>query len=648
MFRKLRFLFSVFFLLFCSCFFQVQAQTGEKAAQTVVHLLSYISLDYSGAVQDGKIIDQFEYDEQIEFAGQVYDLIQKGGFLSDQESEIIEKTQELIASVEKKLPEFVIENLANEIKDKVILITGIQTAPISWPDLKNGNQLYTFLCADCHGQKGDGKGRLAGTAEPPPSNFLNAEIMSKFSAFQAYNSIKLGVQGTSMRPYSELTEEEIWDLAFYVKSLRFLEPQADSVEVKKAFDDAYNKVSLKETANLTDEALLDTLNSRTSDAELALLALRTLAPGSVNLGRSLEVARKELNEALLSYKGGKKTLARAQALNAYLEGIEPVETRLKTIDQKFVLALERQMLTVRQTIEKDLGTERVEAEVRNAMSMIDEADSMLKEQNLNFWLTFILAASIMLREGLEAFLILAIVLALIRSMGAKKALPWLHGGWVAAVILGFIGWFLSGHIVNISGRNREVMEGLISLFAVVVLMWAGFWLHGKTHAQQWTKFIKVKIGGYLQKDRMFGLALFSFMVVFREAFEVILFLQAISLEAGPGGQSAIGFGVLAAVGFIAVFAYVFLKYSKMIPVRQLFLFSSWIIVLLAVILLGKGLHSLQESGWLSVTNLPSYIHVDLLGIYPTLETVSAQIGLIAVVFVSYYIGRRKLEKAGQV
>lgn len=638
MFEQKRTLFFIF--LFALLSFKVNAQShqNEKTIQTVIHLLSYISLDYSEAVLDGYVIDQFEYDEQVEFSNQAYILIQSGAFLGDEEQSILEETKELITSIDKKLPEFIISNIADNIRNKIIILTGVQTAPAAWPDLKNGQHVYTFLCIDCHGSKGDGQGRLAHTLEPTPSSFLDQDFMSRFSAYQTFNSIKLGVPGTSMRPYTELSEEEIWDLAFYVKSIRFQNKVKDSLQTRAAFDEVYKTFSLKQIANLTDLELLDTFKLTTSDSEVALVAARTLVPNESNLISSLETARKELHAAVRNYADGNNTLARTHALNAYLEGIEPVEKRLRSIDGKFVLKVERQMLKVRQAIEKDLGIDILKQEVNNALELIDDADEKLQGQVFSFWLTFILSASIMLREGLEAFLILSVVLALIRSTGARKALPWLHAGWISAVILGFIGWFLSGYILQISGQNREVMEGLVSLFAVVILMWAGFWLHSKSQAQQWAKFIKVKIGGYLQKDRMFGLAMFSFMVVFREAFEVILFLKAISIEAN--NQSAIGLGVLAATIFIGIFAYVFLKYSKMIPVRQLFRFSSWIIVVFAIILLGKGIHSLQESGWISVTSLPSFIYVDLLGIYPTAETLLPQLFLITLVALSYFISKK--------
>ena len=140
---------------------------------------------------------------------------------------------------------------------------------------------------------------------------------------------------------------------------------------------------------------------------------------------------------------------------------------------------------------------------------------------------------------------------------------------------------------------------------------------------------------------MIGLAFFSFMVVFREAFESILFLQAIGLETESGDQSSIGFGVLAAFALIGLLAFLFLKYSKKIPVRQLFRYSSWVITLLAIILIGKGIHAIQEAGWLSVTGFPVSLKIDWLGIYPTTETLISQVVLLGFLLLLYYLSSHR-------
>ncbi|MDX1829249.1 MAG: FTR1 family protein [Lutibacter sp.] len=356
---------------------------------------------------------------------------------------------------------------------------------------------------------------------------------------------------------------------------------------------------------------------------------------------SLKIANHYLINSLKNYKEGNNEIAREDALAAYLEGIEPLEAKLKTYAPVIASKLEQQMLQVRLAIEQNKNTFEVEKEVNNALSLLVEVEQVMENNSLSYWLTFVLAASILLREGLEAFLLIVLILALIRTAQVKKAKRWIHGGWITAVAMGIAGWFFAGWIISISGQNRENMEGFITLIAVIILTFVGFWLHNNSHVEKWKTFVEDKIGKQLQKEKMYGLAFFSFMIVFREAFESILFLQAINLETISKNKSAIGFGVLAAFGIIALLGSLFLKYSKKIPVRQLFLYSSWGISLLAIILLGKGIHSFQESGWIPITKFPIFVHVDWLGIYSTIETIVSQMILIGVVFILNYLSRHK-------
>ncbi|MDN6279896.1 MAG: cytochrome c/FTR1 family iron permease [Psychroflexus sp.] len=620
------------------------AESNDQNAETVIHLLDYIARDYPEGVQDGEVINAQEYSEMLEFSGQAYDLTEQGAFLTQKEMYLLDDLKKLKALIQEKEPAQKIGDLARQIRNDLIEITGVQTAPKLWPDARRGKELYANNCASCHGAKGNGDGEMGEGLDPAPTDFHETELMRQVSPFQAYNTIKLGVSGTSMRAFSELNEAQLWDLAFYVKGLRFQDNETDTTALRKQFDMLYSANSLKDVATHSDEELLASLAKKSDSAPLQLKALRLMAPTKEDSKNSLSIAKENLNSALKNYTQGNKSLARTNALSAYLEGIEPVEARLTANDPNFTLKIEQQMLNVRQAIEQDKGVKILKEETDKAMALIAEADQLMKDHKLNYWLTFILSASIMLREGLEAFLVLAVVLALIRTSGVKKALPWLHGGWITAVMMGIAGWFLSDYIIQFGGKNREIMEGLISLFAVLVLLFVGFWLHKHSHAKKWKEFIENKIGRFLQKDKMFALAAFSFMVVFREAFEVILFLQAISLESEPENQSAIGLGVLAAVACIAVMIYLYQKYSKKIPVRQLFRYSSWIIMLLAIILMGKGFHSLQESGWISVTGFTWLIRIDWLGFYPTLETILAQAALIFIILITYLINNQGYQK----
>lgn len=626
-------------ILTCFCPSNVFGNEIKKDIQTTIHLLDYISKDYTAAVQNGKVINDGEYAEMQEFSDKVIELIKNSDLNESKKQNILSALKKLKSLIDQKAPHEDITTVAEKSRQDIIEVTGFKTAPLTWPNLKNAEILYVQNCTPCHGVSGAGDGKLAAGLVPAPTNFLNDTLMQEIAPFQAYNTIKLGVEGTAMQSFESFTDEEIWDLAFYIKSLRF-ETKADNESgLPQLFEQANTHVNLQEVATLSDVELLKRLESDNKNAKLSLAALRTQSPRDVSQAPTLDRAKTYLKNALQNYATGNYSSAREDALAAYLEGIEPSEARLKANDPAFAARLEQQMFKVRQAIEQKSEKSKLETEINNGLDMIDQAEKLMQDKKLTYWLSFALSASIMLREGLEAFLILALILALIRSSELKKAALWVHGGWVTAVIFGVGGWFLSDWVIGISGKNREVMEGMISLVAVIVLAFVGFWLHDHSHTKKWKIFIEEKIGKQLKADKMLGIAFFSFMVVFREAFESILFLQAISLE--TQAQSSIGLGVLAAFVLIALFAILFVRYAKKIPVRQLFRYSAWVITLLALILIGKGVHSLQEIGWISITSLPVFVNVDWLGIFPTLETFVSQIVLLVAMLVLYYFSNRK-------
>ncbi|GGF44602.1 FTR1 family protein [Echinicola marina] len=634
-------IFIIAVILTCFCSFNVFGNEIKKDIQTTIHLLDYISRDYTAAVQNGKVINDGEYAEMLEFSYKVIELIKNSELNENEKANILAELKKMKGLIDRKAPHENITTVAGKSRQDIIEAAGFKTAPLTWPNLKNGETLYVQNCTACHGVRGAGDGKLAAGLVPAPTNFLNHTLMQEISPFQAYNTIKLGVEGTAMQSFESLTDEEIWDLAFYIKSLRF-ETKADNESgLQQLFEQANAPVNLQEVATLSDVELLKRLEPDNKNAKLSLAVLRTQFPQDVNRVSTLDRAKTYLKNALQNYTTGSYSSAREDALAAYLEGIEPSEARLKANDPAFTARLEQQMFKIRQIIEQKAEKSKVETEINNGLDMIDQAGKLMQDKKLNYWLSFALSASIMLREGLEAFLILALILALIRSSELKKAALWVHGGWITAVLFGVGGWFLSDWVIGISGKNREVMEGMISLVAVIVLAFVGFWLHDHSHAKKWKMFIEEKIGKQLKADKMLGIAFFSFMVVFREAFESILFLQAISLETQSVNQSSIGLGVLAAFALIALFAILFVRYSKKIPVRQLFRYSAWVITLLALILIGKGIHSLQEAGWISITGLPVSVNVDWLGVFPTLETFVSQIVLLVAMLVMYYWSNRK-------
>lgn len=616
-----------------SSFKTVYADEGES--RMVIHLLDYVATDYGNAVEEGEVINAFEYREMAEFAKSIHRLLEEQDIKAGAKTNLLLKAVELDSLIGLKVNPDKIKSLAQGMKAELIEAAEIEVAPYKWPDLSAGAKLYARHCAACHGAEGKGDGINATGLDPQPTQFSNYAVMAEKSPLQAFHTIRFGVEGTSMVAFNDLNDRQVWDLAFYIQTLKEAKGQAEAVESAISLSDLSSKSDLELLAELNPEKGRETVNWwRNFQVEQNY--------------QSLNLAEEKLNEALILARKGDFEEGRKACLQAYLEGIEPIEVSLKAENPALVQDIELSIGSLRSKFENEASVSEIETGVEEALALITEAREVMEEKESSYWLSFSLAASVVLREGLEAFLIIIIMLSILRKAKANKAIKWLHGGWITALLSGVVGWFFADKLLNFGGASRELMEGIIALFAVCILLYIGFWMHSKSNARKWNEYVKQRIDKMLSRESMFGLAVFSFIVVFREVFESILFLSAIRLEEGADYRSAVGFGVLAALGLVAIIGLLMLRFSKRIPIPQLFKFSSIVISILAIILVGKGIHAIQESGYFSITEFPINLRLGLLGLYPTIETVLAQIslaGALLLVWIFRFRSQRKVLKA---
>lgn len=595
-----------------------RAEDSNQSARTLVHLLDYIAQDYSGAVAHGKVVSEKEYAEMQEFSKTAIQLNSTLPVLSDRSE--IEKQLRLVEKlVQSKADAGSVARLAREVKGKIIYLTKLQIAPANWPSLARGRELFQQNCSACHGVSGHGDGVSAATWNPKPSNFHDQQRMRALSPFQAFNTIRLGVSGTAMPAFNQLSDSDAWALAFYVVSLRY-ETDGRREKLKKA------PLSLSNIASQSDEQIEERLTGSEAEKRHLLATIRLYAPEE----NFLALAVAQLESATDAYRNGNVDSAKNKALAAYLEGIEPIEPSLKASAPTLVAQLEQRMMTVRSAIEQRRPVEQVASSIQSARESIERAEKVLQDNPASPWLVFSMAADIVLREGFEAVLIIIAILGVLRAVGAKDASRWVHAGWLTAVDLGLVAWGLSDWLMKFSGLKRELMEGIISILAVVVLLYLGFWLHRRTEIGRWKAFIEGRVTSALNNRSLFGLSVISFLAVFREAVETVLFLSALSLKGGSTGESFMATGVITSFALVIGLAWLLVKCSTRLPIRTLFSASSFLMTGLAVILVGKGFHALQETGLLGVTVTPFQLRWELVGFYPTMETVIAQIAIIAV------------------
>lgn len=633
---RLTLILSIFISMVSSAYsIETNYKGDDKSPRFVVHLLDYLASDYGGAVSEGNVISVSEYSEQKEFITKIYELSETFPEIKN-DSSTFDKIIKLKELIDNKSDAVLVAILARDIQKDILNKTKIALAPSNWPDITNGKILYQQNCISCHGQNGLGDGPSAAKLTPKPTNFFNANRMNQISAFHSYNTIRFGIPNTEMKSNQTLSDKEVWDLAFYVMSLRHQE-LASSVDEK---DFKNEEITLEELSTLSDKQLKDKISSKDEKEKNLALALLRNKNDTTSGGQFIARAKSLLNLALISFKkntSSSRDDAKSFALRAYLEGIEPVEPLIKANNPKLIAKIETEMAKIRKIIaDPKANVETLTSQISSTQIIFNEVEEAIREKELSFGVAFSGAFAIILREGFEAVLIILTLLSVIKAFGNRRAALWVHAGWGSALLLGFITWFLSGFLMNMSGASREVLEAATSTFAVFILIYFGFWLHRQTEITRWKKFLQEKVQGALDNKNLWTLATIAFISVFREAFETVLFIRALWFQTNADGKNAINLGLISALGLIFTFSYIALRYSKKIPVRELFKVSSLLTSVLAFILAGKAVHSLQEAGIVNTTLIPWNIRFDTLGLFPTWQTISAQVitFLIAMILIN--------------
>ena len=244
------------------------------------------------------------------------------------------------------------------------------------------------------------------------------------------------------------------------------------------------------------------------------------------------------------------------------------------------------------------------------------------------------AMLILLREGVEALLIVMALVSALNVAQQPQGKKWIYGGVVAGLIASVLGALALQKLFPAvsAGASREKLEGFVGIAAVLMMLMVGAWLHSKSSIQSWNAYIKKHMGKALSTGSLISLFGLSFLAVFREGAETIVFYAGILPKIST---QAFLSGIAAAIVLLLALAWIMAKTSVTLPVAKMFRILTWLIYALGFKILGISLHALQLTGIAPMTPLPStWLESNALGIYPTVETLAAQalyIGLIVVI-----------------
>ena len=500
--------------------------------------------------------------------------------------------------------------------------------PPRTPSVARGATVYRSNCAGCHGDQGRGNGPMAKSLDPPPANLADAAALKTASPLDFYRRISIGVVGTSMPAFeARLSAEDRWAVALYASVLR-LPPAAGSVPPALQQFARSGKMSDAEVL----AALPDTTLRGNALAQLA--AVRSFQPDQLP-GVNAQIfsqIRTQLDSTYALARRG-DTSASSRAFDAYMT-FEQVERSVRTKNPGLASELESAFAALRTRAAGGATSGELDRIRHQLDGGLENAERILADR-LSPTNLFLQSFVILLREGLEALLLVGALLTFLGKMGAAHRKRDIHIGVGAAVVASLFTAFAVETIFELTPAKREALEGATMVVATGVLFYVSYWLLSKMEVAKWNHFVKSKVQDALTSGSGLALASAAFLAVYREGFETVLFYKALFLS---GGSSAAGMPIVAGIllGSLAmVGVYIAInRFGLRLPLKPFFGVTSGFLYYMAFVFGGKGVAELQEGGLLPTTIIPGAPRVPALGIYPTVESLLVQSLLVALLLVA--------------
>jgi high-affinity iron transporter len=370
-------------------------------------------------------------------------------------------------------------------------------------------------------------------------------------------------------------------------------------------------------------------------ALLAGAAPATAAPNDLERGRA-EIGRASqlVDQSLAAVKAGKRAEAYKLARSAYLDHYEFVEIPMRLRDPNKVLDTEFKFTKLRNDIRDGAPLSQIQRDIADVRAGLVASDRVLADKGVAApAVAFAFSFSILFREGIEAVLLIAILLGSLSAGSAQNYRRPLGWGVAAAVGATAITWLLATLVIDIAPVNREVLEAVTALLAVVVLVAVSFWLVSRLEHRRRQEFMRARVASAMAAGTTVAFVGLGFTAVYREGFETVLFYQALSLFA-EGLTLWVVLGAVAAALALGVAGYAILKAGKQLPLKPMLVTGASILLLLSVAFAGNAVRSLQSADIMQATpvsspRLPVFL-AELTGLHPTQEGIAIQAVMLLV------------------
>ena len=355
----------------------------------------------------------------------------------------------------------------------------------------------------------------------------------------------------------------------------------------------------------------------------------------------------KIAEAIKTYAAKDVSKAMSDAQDVYFDEFEAsgMENKVGAIDVGLKTRIEGNFGEVVALMKAGVSVERLQQAADNLGANLDAALEKTSGSS-SPWALFVYAFTIILREGFEALIIVAAVVAYLLKTGNEKRMSIVYSSLGVAVVLSFVmAWVMNLIFAGAAGQKREVMEGAVMLIAVGLLFYVGFWLLSNAGAKKWSKYIQSHVSESISAGSAKALWWTVFLAVFREGAETVLFYQALIFDAkDSAGYSMIALGFVVGLIVLLVTYYVFKIFAIKIPIKPFFLVTSAIIFYMSIVFVGKGLMEFVEGKIFVPTKIEGFPTIEWLGIYPYYESLVPQAIMIAALIIGVIIMKNKQAK----
>ena len=354
-----------------------------------------------------------------------------------------------------------------------------------------------------------------------------------------------------------------------------------------------------------------------------------------------------IQQAIVLYQQGDAKKAMLSVQDTYFDVFENsgMENKIGSRDSNFKAELEGYFTRLVSLMKAGQGDKLQDQGVGLSQNLA-KAVEMLQGGEQSDWSMFLYSLLIILREGLEALLIVAAIVAYMVKNNHHDKLPVIRQSVYVALAASVVTAFIFQLIFENSGQNRELLEGFTMIIAVFMLFSMSYWLLSKVEAQNWKRYLEGKLSTALTAGSLFGLWVTSFLAIYREGAETVLFYYALIGDA----KSAVSLAYLLA-GFVSgaillAICYFIMRYSVVkLPLKPFFMLTGSFMYVMAFVFAGKSVLELIEGKLFEPTLVAGVPEISWLGVYPYVETLVPQAILILAAIFAFFVMKYQSKKA---